>query len=180
MLSVLTDGALNSKQGRYVSFVISVLCPCAKVKENIKRMVKVLVAVDDSETSLKAFHFYFETAHKPDNEVLFVHGMEYPYIGGGFPVREEIVENILKETRLSHKSVEERYKKIIEDNEARRFVSEFCPRSGEFIVSIAEKEDASLIVMGTRGMGKLRRTILGSVSDYVLHHAKCPVIIARR
>ena len=34
--------------------------------------------------------------------------------------------------------------------------------------------------MGTRGLGTVRRTILGSVSDYVLHHAHCPVCICRQ
>ena len=37
-----------------------------------------------------------------------------------------------------------------------------------------------MIVMGTRGLGTVRRTILGSVSDYVLHHAHCPVIICKK
>jgi len=35
------------------------------------------------------------------------------------------------------------------------------------------------IVVGTRGLGSVRRTILGSVSDYVVHHAHCPVIVCR-
>jgi nucleotide-binding universal stress UspA family protein len=48
---------------------------------------------------------------------------------------------------------------------------------GSAILQIAAEENASMIVMGTRGKGMLRRTILGSVSDYVLHHAKIPVII---
>ena len=39
--------------------------------------------------------------------------------------------------------------------------------------------DFSLIVMGTRGQGTIRRTILGSVSDYVIHHAHCPVLVVR-
>lgn len=36
-----------------------------------------------------------------------------------------------------------------------------------------------MIVTGTRGMGKVRRTILGSVSDYLVHHAHCPVVVCR-
>ncbi len=34
--------------------------------------------------------------------------------------------------------------------------------------------------MGTRGMGTIRRTLLGSVSDYVVHHAHCPVTVCRQ
>ena len=52
-------------------------------------------------------------------------------------------------------------------------------KSGEAIIAAAREEKAGLIVMGTRGMGKFRRTLLGSVSDYVLHHADVPVLICR-
>ena len=34
-----------------------------------------------------------------------------------------------------------------------------------------------MIVIGTRGQGTVRRTFLGSVSDYVVHHAHCPVAV---
>lgn len=50
---------------------------------------------------------------------------------------------------------------------------------GEVIAQLAKDEKASLIVTGTRGMGKIRRTFLGSVSDYVIHHAHVPVLVAR-
>ena len=36
-----------------------------------------------------------------------------------------------------------------------------------------------MIVLGTRGQGTVRRTILGSVSDYVVHHAHVPVTVCR-
>ena len=44
---------------------------------------------------------------------------------------------------------------------------------------MAEEENAAMIVTGTRGMGKVRRTILGSVSDFLVHHAPCPVVVCR-
>ncbi len=52
-------------------------------------------------------------------------------------------------------------------------------KPGQVIVNVANEEKANMIVMGTRGMGKIRRTLLGSVSDYVVHHAACPVVICR-
>ena len=58
------------------------------------------------------------------------------------------------------------------------FVTDFG-KPGEYVVDVAKKKKASLVVMGTRGMGTLRRTILGGVSDYVLHHSQCPVMIYR-
>ena len=41
----------------------------------------------------------------------------------------------------------------------------------------AKHEHADIIVMGTRGQDAIRRTFLGSVSDYVIHHSQVPVIV---
>jgi nucleotide-binding universal stress UspA family protein len=60
-----------------------------------------------------------------------------------------------------------------------KFISDF-EKPGEFIVNIAAREKATYVVMGTRGLGKLRRTVMGSVSDYVVHHANCPVVVSRQ
>lgn len=50
---------------------------------------------------------------------------------------------------------------------------------GEGIVQAATEIHASFIVTGTRGLGKVRRTILGSVSDYILRHAPMPVVVCK-
>lgn len=47
------------------------------------------------------------------------------------------------------------------------------------IVSIAQDEKVDLIVMGSRGMGAWQSYLLGSVSDGVIHHAHCPVLIIK-
>lgn len=48
---------------------------------------------------------------------------------------------------------------------------------GHTICDLAHKKDAKNIVMGQRGLGALRRTFLGSTSDYVVHHSHLPTII---
>ena len=50
---------------------------------------------------------------------------------------------------------------------------------GEGIVKAAQEINAAVIVIGTRGLSKLRRTFMGSVSDYVLHHSHVPVLVCR-
>ncbi|XP_076448399.1 putative universal stress protein SERP1273 isoform X3 [Babylonia areolata] len=51
--------------------------------------------------------------------------------------------------------------------------------AGPAIVRAAEEEGVTCIVTGSRGLGTVRRTLLGSVSDYVLHHAHVPVLVCR-
>ncbi len=51
---------------------------------------------------------------------------------------------------------------------------------GHRICHVANEEGVTLIICGTRGLGTIRRTIMGSVSDYVVHHSHCPVIVCRQ
>jgi nucleotide-binding universal stress UspA family protein len=46
-------------------------------------------------------------------------------------------------------------------------------------VQVAEHIGAGLIVMGSRGLGGVRRALMGSVSDSVVRHAHCPVLVVR-
>jgi nucleotide-binding universal stress UspA family protein len=47
------------------------------------------------------------------------------------------------------------------------------------IVELAEEMGADLIVLGSRGLGGARRALMGSVSDSVVRHAHCPVLVVR-
>jgi nucleotide-binding universal stress UspA family protein len=51
---------------------------------------------------------------------------------------------------------------------------------GEGILGTARKAGATLIVMGTHGRGGFKRAVLGSVADYVVRHADCPVVTVRK
>jgi nucleotide-binding universal stress UspA family protein len=53
-------------------------------------------------------------------------------------------------------------------------------RADEEIVDLAHSIGAGLIVMGSRGHGRIRGALMGSVSDSVVRHAPCPVTIVRQ
>jgi nucleotide-binding universal stress UspA family protein len=48
---------------------------------------------------------------------------------------------------------------------------------GQTLCALAEELAASALVMGTRGRGGIKRAFLGSVSDYVVRNAPCPVVV---
>ena len=47
------------------------------------------------------------------------------------------------------------------------------------IVRLSEELGAGTIVIGSRGLGGLRRALMGSVSESVVKHAHCPVFVVR-
>ena len=70
------------------------------------------------------------------------------------------------------------HEEIPREVKARTFVEIGSP--SEVIVEVCEREGCDLIVMGRRGFGTFRGLVMGSVSQYVLHHAHCPVLLAQR
>lgn len=52
--------------------------------------------------------------------------------------------------------------------------------SGKEIVKLVEEKEIDLVLMATHGRSGLGRILLGSVADYVVRNAKCPVLLVRR
>ena len=58
-----------------------------------------------------------------------------------------------------------------------KMVAENDAQAGEAILKVIGKEKADMVVMGTRGMGKIKRILLGSVSEFVLRHSPIPTVV---
>ena len=54
-----------------------------------------------------------------------------------------------------------------------------CGHPASQIVRVADRESVDLIVLGSRGLGGFKSLLLGSVSEHVVHHAPCPVLVMR-
>jgi nucleotide-binding universal stress UspA family protein len=150
---------------------------------------QVLIAINGSEESENAFDFYATNLHHPGNKLLLVHGAEFPPLttsgmlwhGEATSMCEGVYDSLLDTEKRRVKELEMRYaEKMRAYNMTGKITAVFCGRPGELITEMAEKEQVTMIVMGTHNYGFLRRTIMGSVSDYVLHHAPCPVTVCRR
>jgi nucleotide-binding universal stress UspA family protein len=52
-------------------------------------------------------------------------------------------------------------------------------RPDEQIVVLSEEIGADLIATGSRGLGGMRRALMGGASDSIVRHAHCPVLVVR-
>ncbi|KAK2168601.1 hypothetical protein NP493_1170g00017 [Ridgeia piscesae] len=142
----------------------------------------VMIAVDGSDQADEALDFYLDNLRQTTDKLLLIHSAEPPYITShqAVYITGDLWEEMLAKEKEKVRELEERYAtKLRERKIPGRIKAVFHDRAGEMIAQTAAEEKVSLVVIGTRGMGKLRRTILGSVSDYVVHHCHCPVVVCR-
>jgi nucleotide-binding universal stress UspA family protein len=137
----------------------------------------ILLATDGSGNSELAATTALGLARVTGSELHVVHVGEVPVVlhpeARGYPAlyeaRQEEARNLLEKEveRLSAEGAEV----------ARSHLR--MGRADEEIVALAEELDAGTVVVGSRGLGGVRRALMGSVSDSVLRHAHCPVLVVR-
>ncbi|XP_046555543.1 universal stress protein in QAH/OAS sulfhydrylase 3'region-like isoform X2 [Haliotis rubra] len=141
----------------------------------------VVIAIDDSEFSEYAFDFYVQQVHRPGDNITLVHCSEYASLihAPALLTDPVVVAELIKEEEVKVKHLVDKYSEKMKKIHVRGKVKQMTGKVGEAIIEAAKGENAAMIVVGTRGMGKMRRTFLGSVSDYCLHHSPVPVLVCR-
>jgi nucleotide-binding universal stress UspA family protein len=142
---------------------------------------KILLPIDGSENSKKATNYVLELAKKFNSKVYILNSYEMPAIAMAPPagavshyrLNAEIEQN-LKE--YSQKILDE-CKKIFIDNNIDVDALMLKGEAGPRIVESAEEYECDLVVIGNRGLGSVKSVLLGSVSNYVVHHVKSPILL---
>lgn len=140
----------------------------------------VLVAMDGGKHAHYALDFYLTNLSRKDDELIISHSVEPVYQSERYMPREEWAEALEKQHAKISQMKAACAEKLKGKGISWQFRSAKGGSAGELVCRAAEEIRATLIVLGTRGQGTIRRTILGSVSDYVVHHAHCPVCICRQ
>jgi len=141
----------------------------------------VLIAMDGSEYSDYAFDWYWTNVHQDHDKVVLLHVPEYHTVVQSPMVMADVtvITELMQEEEKRIRSFLEVLGQKLKDKKIGGKVKSASGNPGEVVVRIAKEEHANLIVTGTRGMGKIRRTFLGSISDYVIHHSPVPVLVCR-
>ncbi|KAM7542025.1 hypothetical protein Aperf_G00000006402 [Anoplocephala perfoliata] len=149
---------------------------------NVRR--RILIPVDATESSNRALEWYIKNFVKEDDGLLLVHVVEPVNTGINYNLASK--PSLLTDDFNRHiqqlvdegKELGKRYLHKCKDAGIRaRFILHIGAKPGEHISHLAKEQQINLIVMGSRGIGRIRRTLIGSVSDYVLHHAGIPVVV---
>ena len=135
---------------------------------------KILLATDGSKEAQVGARTAADLAKSHDSELHMVYvESALPMIGGFADPGEERVGP------ESRQLLDEQVKLIQETGTNVAEAHLRLGRPDEQILRVGEEIDAGLIVMGSRGRGGIRRALMGSVSDSVVRHAHCPVLVVR-
>ena len=142
----------------------------------------ILVCSDGSDHSLKAAREAAIIAKQSDACVLLLNVNSNaealsPCI---MPWQMEVNERQCSHDLDEQQTCAMKHAEALFDKDGVRYVSlrEFGHAAAQ-IVRVAEREEADLIVLGSRGLNLLETLLLGSVSDHVVRHAHCSVLVVR-
>ena len=144
---------------------------------------KILLATDGSGEAELALHTAVDLAKSTNSELHIL------TVGSDYHLAREMKSKYAEFFREAFQTLERETQQILDEQaekveKAGGRVAEAHLRMGgqqdRNIVSLAEEIEAGLIVMGSRGLGGIRRALMGSVSDSVVRHAHCPVLVVRR
>ena len=139
---------------------------------------KVLVCSDGSPCALQAASVAADLAGKYGSQIVVLHVFALPpALEPGIYTEGAAIGLLFTAAEKEHHSVDTRTDEVFRNAGIpyRLLAMEGHPVG--CILEVAQDERVDLVVMGRRGLGGFQSLLLGSVSDGVLHHATCPVLI---
>jgi nucleotide-binding universal stress UspA family protein len=150
---------------------------------------KTLVPLDGSEHSLKALEKAVQIAEKFSGKITLIHvysvqpimmpepstvtSLNIPVLTGA-----EVSVMIEAARKWGNKILEDGEQRIKTKNvQVEKLLVE--GHAVEEIVRVANEGNFDLIAIGARGVSHMREMLLGSVTDGVIHHAHCPVLVIK-
>ena len=133
--------------------------------------MKILIPLDFSGNSMKAFDFALTFSKKEETSLLLVHVIDLVF---DFASQAELaLESLFEEG-------ESQMKKLIKTHEASGIPMEYRVVEGTPAVTlsrIAEAEGVDLIVMGTQGASGIKKTLIGTVTVNLIRETSCPILV---
>lgn len=150
--------------------------------------MKVVLAIDDGDSSKAAFEWSLNNFIDSSKHTLTLFTVVEPPIQTGYYYASSSAIYLPSFLDEQYSKATEEASRVLRDYQSRveqRFKDLKCEMivgRGEIrdeIVDFVDASQADLLIVGSRGLGVLKRTFVGSTSDYCVHHVNCPVIIVK-
>ena len=135
---------------------------------------RILVAIDGSESAKKAFEESIYLAQKCNSQLDVVHVVQCE-LGGDSATTFELIDEL--KTKAEKMLGEYKIQATKNNVPIEIMVTQGDP--AQVIIDLAKTKSHDLIIMGTRGRSAFQELLIGSVSQKVMHHASCPVMVVR-
>ena len=135
----------------------------------------ILVPVDGSDQSVRSARIAVEIAAKHEGKIHLLHTIrpsEYTFTG------LDLIDTIEKGAREMIENIIEKIKDEAAAGNV-EITSEVTLGNPAAIIVEKSKKDYDSIIIANRGLSGIKEIMLGSVSNVISHHAKCPVLLIR-
>jgi nucleotide-binding universal stress UspA family protein len=178
-LGPLTGPLLGS-----VSHRVAAHCQCSVLlgrsqDTQFEKHLKVIVGIDGSPRSRAATDFVGQFSLLPTDQVECIQVLTLVTA-----FRMDLVQKMsaiwVQEKKVANQNIKAAKSRLEGRSDARISARlEEGESAGGVLVELARQQEADLLAVGHRGLGPVRRFLLGSVSSYILHHAPCGVLIVK-
>jgi nucleotide-binding universal stress UspA family protein len=148
---------------------------------------RILVALDGSPSSFRAASFAVHVCKMETAELVILHVLPDIKQGGVVGLRAKYgdVKMVSAFLQAKKREAEEWIRPILETAQADGIRSkiEILENDGTSVVGVitkyAKKNQIDVIAVGTRGLSKFRRLLVGSVTNAIISHSHCPVLVVK-
>lgn len=157
--------------------------PCAVlIMHGAPRAIqRIIIGVDGSAESRAAVNFVVGLALGPDVEIHLVAVAESVFVPSSLPAaaREAFRSLVAEANERQQESLRDVLLRAAARWRGRASVHTHTPVGDPARELLERAGAADLLVVGSRGLGAVRRLLLGTVSEKALQHAPCPVLIVK-
>jgi nucleotide-binding universal stress UspA family protein len=146
-------------------------------------MNEIVVGVDGSDESRDALGWAVEEGRLRHVPVRAIHAWELPLIPTGVglvPPAPDVVAELTSLAEGAQRLVATVVETVVGDAQDVAVDAVAIEGKPSQVLLDAAEEDAQMIVVGSRGHGGFTALLIGSVSEQVVRHAPCPVVVHRR
>ena len=150
-----------------------------------KKPSRILVAVDGSDTSLKAADYAITLAKNNDNneaEIFVINVIDLPPIFKMLPseTRKQLIRIGRQQATQIFDTIEQMAKRHdVKTNKINTEMVETSMSAADEIIRYAKEKGVDLIVVGTKGRSGMSKALLGSVASKVVTYSPCSVLVVR-